>query len=411
MSATQVDNEPVTPGDDAGGPAEEAGRRRPAWWTHAYWTRRRVLTLVAPAVLYLAVRELGLLVLEWMAARNRVAVSSTLTSWDGLWYLGIAAGGYDGVSPRLVDAFGHRSAETPLAFFPGYPALVRMASALPGLGLVSGAFAVSVVAGVAAAYGLTRLGELAGGGRRAGLVLVVLFAASPMAIVLSMAYSEALFCAFAVWGLVATLERRWLLAGVCCAFAGLVRPTAGALVVAVGLAALVAVIRRRDGWRPWVAGLLAPAGLVGYLAWVGWRTGHWNGYFGLQERGWASRFDGGAATWKFGLDALASARSVLEVATVGFLVAAVVLVLVGFRMRLPWPVLVFSICALLMVIGSNGLMNSKARLLVPAFTLMLPIAIGLARRRTSTVVAVCTAVAVFSAWFGAYSITSWGYAI
>nr|BFF01711.1 hypothetical protein GCM10020241_33860 [Streptoalloteichus tenebrarius] len=48
---------------------------------------------------------------------------------------------------------------------------------------------------------------------------------------------------------------------------------------------------------------------------------------------------------------------------------------------------------------------------MPAFTLLLPIAIGLARRRTGTVVAVGAAVAVFSAWFGAYSITSWGYAI
>ncbi|MCP2258040.1 Dolichyl-phosphate-mannose-protein mannosyltransferase [Streptoalloteichus tenebrarius] len=409
MSATQVDNEPVTPASAAGGAA--ADRRGPAWLTRGYWTRRRVAALLAPAVLYLAVRELGLLVLEWMAVRNRVSVNSALTSWDGLWYLGIAAGGYDGVSPRLVDAFGHRSAETPLAFFPGYPALVRVAAALPGVGLVTGAFAVSVAAGVAAAYGLTRLGELVGGSRRVGLVLVALFAASPMAVVLSMAYSEALFCAFAVWGLVATLERRWLLAGACCACAGLVRPTAGALVVAVGLAALVAVVRRRDGWRPWVAGLLAPSGLVGYLAWVGVRTGRWDGYFALQERGWASRFDGGAATWKFGLDALASARSVLEVATVGFLLAAVALVVVGIRMRLPWPVLVFSVCALVMVVGSNGLMNSKARLLVPAFTLLLPIAIGLARRRTGTVVAVGAAVAVFSAWFGAYSITSWGYAI
>ena len=54
-----------------------------------------------------------------------------------------------------------------------------------------------------AAYGLVRLAELMpGGSRRAGLLLVALFAAAPMGVVLSMAYTEALFCALAVWALV-----------------------------------------------------------------------------------------------------------------------------------------------------------------------------------------------------------------
>jgi hypothetical protein len=56
-------------------------------------------------------------------------------------------------------------------------------------------------------------------------------------------------------------------------------------------------------------------------------------------------------------------------------------------------------------------MNSKARLLLPAFTLLIPIAIGLARRRTSTFVVTLSALAVASSWFGAYALTSWGYAI
>ena len=40
------------------------------------------------------------------------------------------------------------------------------------------------------------------GSTKSALVLVTLFAASPMAVVLSMTYSEATFCAFAVWALV-----------------------------------------------------------------------------------------------------------------------------------------------------------------------------------------------------------------
>ncbi|WP_447005202.1 hypothetical protein ACRAKI_01220 [Saccharothrix isguenensis] len=378
----------------------------------ARFAGHRVTTALAPAVLFLVVRELGLLVLQLMAARWDKDVTGVLTSWDGQWFLGIAEGGYADVPAGLVDAFGRRSPETPLAFFPGYPTLVRWVDGLPGVPVVGAAFAVSLVSGVVCAYGLARLGSrVLGGSRRAGLVLVVLFAASPMAVVLSMTYSEATFCALAVWSLVGVVERRWLVAGVCCAAAGLVRPTAAALVLAVCAAAAWAAWQRRDGWRPWVGGLVAPLGLVGYLAYVAVLTGRWDGWFAVQQIGWDSRFDGGAATWKFALLILGEPRSVLELATVWLLVVALALVVVGIRHKLEWPLIVYGAGVLAMDLGSNGLMNSKARLLVPAFTLLLPVALALARRRTGTVVAVLVGVSVFSAWFGAYAITAWQFAI
>ncbi|MBV9846278.1 MAG: DUF2029 domain-containing protein, partial [Kutzneria sp.] len=317
-----------------------------------------------------------------MAARNHRTISSVLTSWDGHWFLGITANGYSSVATDLVDAHGRHDQDNLLAFFPGYPTLVRLFSAIPGLDLISAAFVVTTLSGVVCAYGLLRMGtRVAGGSRRAGLLLVALFAASPMAITLSMTYSEALFCAFAAWALLGVLERRWLLAGSCCAAAGLVRPTAAALVVVVVLAAALAVARRRDGWRPLVGGVLAPAGLVGYLAWVAARTGRVDGWFAVQRSGWDSEFDGGRATLRFALDALASGRSVLEVITVGLVVLAIALVLVCLRRRVEWPLTGYSIGVLAMDLGSNGLMNSKARLMVPAFTLLIPIAVGLAKRR------------------------------
>ncbi|MBB4968997.1 hypothetical protein [Saccharothrix violaceirubra] len=374
-------------------------------------TGHRAAVLLAPALLYLLVRELGLLVVQAMAARWDKDVTKALTSWDGQWFLGIAERGYGNVPPWLVDAFGRRDPSTALAFFPGYPTLVGWVDALPGVGSVGAGFTVSFVAGVCCAYGLERLGRaVSGGSRRVGLVLVVLFAASPMAIVLSMTYSEALFCAYAAWALVGVVERRWLLAGVCCASAGLVRPTAAALVLAVCLAALLA-IRRREGWRPWVGAAIAPLGLVGYLGYVAVRTGRWDGWFALQQRGWDSRFDGGAATWRFAKLILGEPRSVLELATVWFLVGALVLVVVCLRRRVEWPLVVYGVGVLAMDLGSNGLMNSKARLLLPAFTLLVPVAVWLAGRRTGTVVAVLSGVAVFGTWFGAYAITAWQYAI
>ncbi|MGO1055585.1 hypothetical protein [Crossiella sp. CA198] len=386
-------------------------RRRPLWRDPARWEHSRLIRLLAPAVLYLAIREIGLLVVQWMAGRNRISVTGALTAWDGQWYLSISASGYDKVPFSLVDAFGRRSEETPLAFFPGYPMLVRAAGELPGVSLVAAAFAVNVIAGLVCAYGLVRLGARIGGSWRCGMVLLVLFAASPMSVVLSMTYSEALFSALAVWTLLWLVDREWLLAALGCATAGLVRPTSAALVAAVMLAALVAVIRRRDGWRPWVTLALAPAGLLGYLTWVGARTGRWDGWLALQARGWDSQFDGGLATLRFSLDVLSSARSVLEVATVWILLLTLVLFALGLHQRLPWPLMVYSAGVMFLSIGSNGLMNSKARLLVPAVALLIPAAVLLARRRPGTMVVALGLLLLFGSWFGAYSITAWPYAI
>ncbi|GDY30692.1 hypothetical protein [Gandjariella thermophila] len=421
MSATQVAPEPVperatdTTEDERIHPNGRAGRGRAAHSVLGRWTnllRHPIVTSLTPAVVFLTVRELGLLVLDWMAGRHHVSATSALTSWDGQWYLGIATGGYAKVPPGLVDAFGQRRPETPLAFFPGYPLLVRLLSELTGVAPLACAFVVTLGSGVACAYALDRIGRLVrGGSPGAGLALVALFAASPMAVVLSMTYSEATFCALAAWSLVAVLRRRWLPAGACCAAAGLVRPTAVAVMLAVGAAAGAALLHGRDRWRPLAAALLAPLGLVGYLAWVAMRTGRWDGWFVLQQRGWDSRFDGGAATVRFGLDTLATGRSVLEATTVWLLLGLILLLVIGLRQRLDWPLLLYGALVLAIDLGSNGLMNSKARLALPAFTLLLPVALALAKRRPSTAVAVLAGLALFSAWFGAYALTGWPYAI
>lgn len=373
--------------------------------------RARIGAALAPAGIYLGVRLLGVVVLGIMAARNGSTLLGELTSWDGEWLLGIAEFGYDGVPERLVDARGERAPETALGFFPGYPALVAAVALATGSHVVAG-LAVALAAGVAAAYGMARLGELVpGGSRRAGLALVALFAATPMAITLSMAYSEGLFCALAVWALVAVLGRHWVAAGALTVAAGLVRPTATALVAAVGLAALVAILARRDGLAPWAALLLAPLGWLGYVGYVGVRTGEPLGWFRVQREGWGWYLDGGTGTVEYIGAVLAGGERAYEVATVLVLLGVLVLAVVAVRMRLPWPLLVYAAGVLLTVWGTEGLMNTKIRLLIPAFVLLVPLALGLARRRTGTAVAVLVALACASAWFGGHALTVWRYGI
>ncbi|GAA1870723.1 glycosyltransferase family 39 protein [Pseudonocardia ailaonensis] len=376
----------------------------------------RIGRALLPAGLFVGVRLVGLAVLAMMATGSGTRLGDELGSWDGQWFLGVAQGGYDAVPPGLVDAYGNRTPDTPLAFFPGYPGTISLVRFLTGLPSLPAALVAAALAGIVASYGVARLGELVpGGSRRVGLVLVTLFASMPMAVVFSMAYSEALFCAGAAWALVGVLRRQWLLAGIAAGVAGLVRPTAAAVVAAVGLAAVVAIVQRRDGWRPWAGGLLATSGLLGYLGYVAARTGSPTGWFTVQQVGWDSRFDGGAATVSFAVEALGDGRTVMEVGTVAILVGALVLLVVtaiqAKRGEYPWPLLVNSAVVLFMDIGSNGLMGSKARLLIPAFTLLVPVAAGLARRRPGTRVAVLVGCVLVSAWFGAYALTGWSYAI
>jgi len=372
---------------------------------------RRAVHLLLPAVVYLGIQQFAVLVLSWLAGNKGVELRDVLKSWDGWWFLAIADGGYGGVPTTMVDSFGHRDATTPLAFFPGYPKVVGLVSSI-GLDTLTAGLVVSAASGVGCAYALARMGELVrGGSRRVGLVLVALFAGSPMAISLSMVYSEALFCAFAAWALVFTLQRQWIHAGVLCACAGLVRTTGAALVAGIGLAVLVAVVTRKDSWRPWLGGLIAPLGLFGYLGYVAVRTGELNGWFALQERGWDSGFDWGVATANWVVDRLSDGRSILDFVELLVLAASLVLAAVAFRRRLELPLVVYGVLVLIMTFASNGTMASKIRLMVPAFTLLIPVAIGLAKRRTSTVLLTLTGFALVGSWFGAYALTLWGYAI
>ena len=376
------------------------------------YLRRNALLL--PAVIFLGVRALGVVVLTVFARLHDSTLADRIAAWDGEWYLRIAADGYElGAFP---DAFGRPNPFTPRAFFPGYPFVVRVfATVLPA---TAAAVVVSLIAGLCAAYGLARLGRIVrGGSRRAGCILVALFAATPMSVVLTMAYTEALFCALAVWTLVALLERRWELAGMCCLAAGLVRSTALALVVAVAVAVALALARRQDGGRPLVALALAPAGLIGYLWWTGMRVRPEAGFAAqlrtwsdLEWAGWLTRFDGGAATARFVFDVLTGVDSAMGVLTVA-VVAGALIGLAVLAARRETVLLVYAAGTAVMALGSSSLMHAKPRFLLPAFTILVPAALALAKRRTGTVWWVCGGVSVASAWFGAFALTVWKYAI
>ncbi|CAM5692204.1 hypothetical protein SAURM35S_00986 [Streptomyces aurantiogriseus] len=255
----------------------------------------------------------------------------------------------------------------------------------------------------------SRLGAVVGvgdhlHGRRTGILLAVLRAAFPVGLVQWMGYTESLFTACAAWSLYAVLTGRWLCAATLAVLAGLTRPSGVAVAAAVTVAALLA----RRSPRALAAAVLAPLGWCGYFGWVGLRLGRWDGYFAVQ-RLWHNEWNGGSQTLRRMRDLLVSdARPHLFLVMVTMtLLACSVLYGLSVADRQPLPLLVFSGVLLLIVLGSGGVYFPRARFLLPAFPLLLPVALHLARASRRHRALVLAAAVAVSAYVSCYMVMVW----
>ncbi len=360
---------------------------------------------LGPALtLYLIVRGLGAIALVLAASLHGRSAHHILVSWDSQWYKGIAAHGY-GLT-RIHPDGRHLS---DYAFFPLYPLCERIVSIVSGLPYLDAGLCVSWVCSIIAAAGIYRVSTLVYG-KRVGLTTTLLWAAFPVAFVESMAYSESLFTALASWSLYAVLTQRWLSAGLLASFAGLTRPIGVALVVAVAITAAVAVVstrmkrgdpRPRNYFTgPITAIVLAPLGLVGYLAYVAIRTHNVTGYFAVTA-GWGNSIDGGLAfaTWIgnfFGAGQVIAGLGLC--AGVAVLIWACILLV---RRRTPLPLIIFALGVVVLALTTSGYFGSKPRYLLPAFPLLMPAANWMARQRLPVWVGTAVAVCCWSIGYGA----------
>ncbi|MFB7276631.1 hypothetical protein ACFCZV_05945 [Streptomyces hydrogenans] len=348
---------------------------------------------------YAVTRVLGLAVLAVAAAATGKDGFHRLSGrWDSVWYARIAEHGY-GYQVTLPNGDVHSD----LAFFPLLPALERGLSAVLPLDAAGAGLLVSWTASLAAAWGIYRCGEHVVSAR-AGIVLAVLWGAYPTAFVQSMAYTETLFTALAAWSLYAVLRERWILAGLLCAFAGLTRPTAAALIAALGVTALVALVRdRRLPWRTVAGVLLAPLGWLGYVVYVGVRESSATAYFDVQAA-WGNSIDGGVALARF----IASLPWPAALGLCAALALLAWLVVLCVRQRQPLPLLVYTVGVVVVSLVGAAYFGSRPRLMMPAFGLLLPPAAALARVRTGPAAAVLAGLALASAAYGAFTLLGSG---
>jgi hypothetical protein len=369
----------------------------------------------AGMLIYAGIRVIGLVIMAVALRHGKFAIVHwsllhLLGSADGNHYMAIAAHGYIYPAGRLAHA-------SVFSWFPGYPALIDTVAWLPGVTLLAAGLVVTAIAGLAAAWGLTTLGLKLTGDPRASLLMVAIWAVAPGAAALSMVYAEALFCALAVWALVALVDRRWLTAAGLTALAGTVRSTAAALVAAVAVAALIAVIAAVRGrqpfglwWRPLAAAVLAPLGLLGYLGYVALATHRLYGWFWIENHTCHMVFDWGVSTLRLVKNVFLGAPSVALVGVTLTIIAAVVLALWGLTGRIPVYLHVYTLLVVVIAVTTSAnWIGSKPRFLLPAFLLALPLARLLAPLRAAVLAGIILVLTVVSAWFGIYMhlITRW----
>lgn len=293
-------------------------------------------------------------------------ITNVFTSWDGKWYLEVARTGY----PRHVPpdiTFGQLEARA--AFFPLYPGLVRFTDpVIPGGDTIAALF-VNLVLGavVIALVGLLARGWW--GDKVAGRAMV-LMAVFPASVVLTMAYSEAVLFALAAGCLLALDRRQWALAGVLAALGTAARPNGVALCAACAVAALIAIVQRRE-WRSLIAPALSPIGFLAFQVWVGWHAGERGVWARVQREAWDEGTSFGLTALERSWDAFRHPlTSPTDLVTALSVLTMVALLAAMWRRRPPLPAVAYTAIVLVLMLAPSTV-TARPRFLYTAFPLVL----------------------------------------
>ena len=277
VRAADSEDARVTSVEEASPREVGTGKSRPRSGSRAWGIVR---SSCAPAAIFIASRVGLLVVAVGLGHIQHKAVQSYLTRWDSAWYLAVARTGY----PHVIAPGVGKPAQTTLGFFPLLPLIIRAAVAVTGLSYVRAGLAVTFVIGLIAAVLVWWLLFPVWGRTGAGQGTALVFF-SPGAFVLSEVYTEGLLIALVAGALLALRDRRWLAAGVLAGLASATEPLGIASFVPCAVAAFYAIRQRRE-WRSLLAPVLAPAGVVGFFAFLWERTGNPLAWFVTQRRGW-----------------------------------------------------------------------------------------------------------------------------
>lgn len=212
---------------------------------------------------WLATRLTFAVIAVAVAVAGRRPLENVVAQWDVAHFLTIARDGY--ADPREM------------AFFPGWPLVLRGITELGASPVLGGAL-VALICSLAAALALLRL---------SGTWATVAWLLTPTAVFTAVPYTEAPFAAAAFWAWERATERRWGAAALLAALACTLRISGLFLVGALVVLALTQGRTTRETLSGRLAWLMLPlAVLAAYAAYLYGLTGSWTAWYAAQEAGW-----------------------------------------------------------------------------------------------------------------------------
>ena len=327
------------------------------------------VTFIVTRLSLVAIAEIAAVVIGQRPGQHYAASENPLLAvwgrWDAEHYLGIARNGYSGTEP---------------AFFPLYPALIRIVGTLAGSHLIAGL----LISNLASFFGLLYLYKLVEHeyNRHVAQRATFYIAIFPTAIFFSAVYSESLFLCLTVAAFYYVRERRWLTAGLFGFLAAMSRSEGILLAVPFLIEWVVAI---REGGReylrygvdnivkPLVGTALVPLGLACYMAYLWVLSGdpllfshvqkHWGRHFAPP---WVSV----QHAWFLITHAHAQQTVSTQIQELAFTTLMVAVLVIGFR-RLRLSYSVYMALSILVPMCTASLMSMPrfALVLFPMFAL------------------------------------------
>lgn len=350
---------------------------------------------------FLAIRALSLVALFALASYRDVDFTRIFRRWDAQWYRRIAEDGYGTI---IQSADGRELSD--YAFFPLYPLMERLVHNLTSLNYIHSGILISVIASLAAAAGIYGCVDRVSTARVA-LYTTILWAALPVANVQILGYSESLFTALAAWSLYFLLRKQWYFAALLALLAGATRPTGIAVALAVMVGAVIQIRKKGATTATLFALLASPLGWIGYLYWVGRQVGQWDGYLEI-TKGWGNSIDGGRSFVTWWSNLFTDVSPIAAFAVLAAIGALLLLIWFLFRRGIPAPLIIYAVAIVVLALITSGYFSSKPRYLVPAFPLLIPIAIWLSHLKQDKRQAIFGTVIAISLVYGGFWLTGNG---
>lgn len=314
--------------------------------------RRTLCAFVFSRVLILAVGFLSTGIILVSPEQAKGGLLAPFVRWDSNWYLELARQGYE----FLPDD------QSSVVFFPLYPLLMHVGS-LGFMSLTHGGMLVSNICTFLAAMLIWRLARMDWSERAADLA-VRFFLFGPVSFFFSTVYSEGAFILFVAASLYGARMRRWWIAGLAGCAAALTRSVGVLLVIPLAVEFLAQERtefspRRPGSWMRLACVGMPAAGTLTYMAYMAFKFGDPLVYRRAEVH-WGRQL---MPFWEtFAHANVASLPVVYLVWFCGALLLALLLVGVGFWLRMRLAYLVMCI-AYILLYTSTGLLEAMPRYL------------------------------------------------